>query len=240
MNIGDRLKGYRKSSRLTQEQVAKKLYVSRATISSWETNRTFPDIEKIVYLSEIYQVSLDQLLREEPKIMETVKLERKKLKRYKILKLIAAILSILFIIYNIYWFLAVYPKNEKLSDWNKTESNYYLKKDNYIFQSHSLKYLEPLHNGNIPVSNYRGTNFDVTIDGNYIYVGLYGPRTSLPGSQNIDFFGKMKKEEIDKFKITMISGNLLPEEASKFLKKYNKEFKKDYAETMKVWKSINE
>ena len=75
--------------------------------------------------------------------METVKLERKKLKRYKILKLIAAILSILFIIYNIYWFLAVYPKNEKLSDWNKTESNYYLKKDNYIFQSHSLKYLEP-------------------------------------------------------------------------------------------------
>lgn len=128
MNIGDRLKRYRKSSRLTQEQVAKKLYVSRATISSWETNRTFPDIEKIIYLSEIYQVSLDQLLREEPKIMETVKLERKKLKRYKILKMIAAIFSILFIIYNIYWFLSVYPKNEKLSDWNKTESNYYLKK----------------------------------------------------------------------------------------------------------------
>lgn len=99
--------------------------------------------------------------------------------------------------------------------------------------------MEPLHNGNLPVSNYKGTNFDVTIDGNYIYVGLYGLRTSLPVSQNIDFFGKMKKEEINKLKITMISGNLPPEEASKFLKKYNKEFKKDYAETMKVWKSIN-
>ena len=49
----------------------------------------------------------------------------------------------------------------------------------------------------------------------------------------------MKKEEIDKFKITMISGNLLPEEASKFLKKYNKELKKELRFPPKLTKPSN-
>ena len=79
MDIGERLKTYRKHNGLTQEQVAEKIYVSRATISSWETNRTFPDIEKIIYLSDLYDISLDKLLKEEPSIMENVKKERKKI-----------------------------------------------------------------------------------------------------------------------------------------------------------------
>lgn len=243
MNIGDKLKKYRKNRGLTQEEVAKKIYVSRATISSWETNRTFPDIEKIIYLSEIYQVSLDQLLKEEPEIMENVRDERKKLKRYKILKIIGLIFLVLFIIYNIYWFISAYPKNQKLSSsWKKDGPHYYLKKKGeYTFQAHSLKYLEPVHNGNIEVSTSKGSNFDISIDGDYVFVGLYGPskRSAIPDSQKIDFFGKIKKNDINNFKITMISGNLTADEASKFLRKYNKEFKKDVDKTLKVWESIN-
>lgn len=243
MDIGNKLKNYRKNSGFTQEEVAKMIYVSRATISSWETNRTFPDIEKIIYLSEIYQVSLDQLLKEEPKIMDNVRVERKKLKRYKNLKIVGLILITLFVIYNIYWFISVYPKNQKLtSRWEKESRHFYLKKENgYVYQAHSLSYLEPLHNGNIGVGTYGKSDFDIMIDGHYVYVGLYGPskRSSIPGSQKIDFFGKIKKDEMNHLKITMISGNLSSDEASKFLQKYNTEFKKDFDRTLKVWKTIN-
>lgn len=77
MDIGSKLKEHRTTRNLTQEEVAMKLKVSRTTVSSWETGRTFPDIEKLVYLSDLYDLSLDQLIKEEPVIMETIVTERK-------------------------------------------------------------------------------------------------------------------------------------------------------------------
>ena len=65
MDIADKLKLYRKDSKLTQSQVADSLNVSRKTISSWENGRNFPDINSIVMLSDIYHVSLDALLRDD-------------------------------------------------------------------------------------------------------------------------------------------------------------------------------
>lgn len=48
MEIGRKIKENRVNKELTQEQLAKKLNVSRTTISSWETGRTYPDLEMIV------------------------------------------------------------------------------------------------------------------------------------------------------------------------------------------------
>ena len=63
MEIGRKLKEARQMSGLTQENVAEKLNVSRQTISNWETEKFYPDILYVLQLSDLYQVSLDELLK---------------------------------------------------------------------------------------------------------------------------------------------------------------------------------
>ena len=70
MNIGKRLKDARIESGYTQEQVSEQLDVSRQTISSWENGRTFPDIVSVVSLNDIYDVSLDVLIKGDEKMLE--------------------------------------------------------------------------------------------------------------------------------------------------------------------------
>ena len=63
MKIGDKLKNARLDKKLTQEEVAEKLFVSRQSISNWENNKTYPDIGNVIALSDLYQISLDELLK---------------------------------------------------------------------------------------------------------------------------------------------------------------------------------
>lgn len=76
MKIGNRLKQIRIERQLTQETVAKDFFIRRQTISSWETGKTSPDIDSLVKLSNYYQVSLDDLLKEDantvPKIEKQI------------------------------------------------------------------------------------------------------------------------------------------------------------------------
>lgn len=61
MEIEKRLKDARVKAGLTQEQVAEKVMVSRQTISNWENGKSLPDIISIMNLSDLYQISLDEL-----------------------------------------------------------------------------------------------------------------------------------------------------------------------------------
>lgn len=63
MKINEVIKRLRKNNQLTQEQLAEQLSVSRSAISSWETGRTYPDLDTVVLLSDIFEVSLDDLLK---------------------------------------------------------------------------------------------------------------------------------------------------------------------------------
>lgn len=65
MDIGIKIKNARIKVRLTQEQAAEALGVSRQTISNWENNKTYPDIVSVVKMSDLYNISLDHLLKEE-------------------------------------------------------------------------------------------------------------------------------------------------------------------------------
>lgn len=71
MEIGSKLKNARNNSRLTQEQVAEILGVSRQTISNWENDKSYPDIISVIKMSDIYSVSLDHLLKEEESMKQT-------------------------------------------------------------------------------------------------------------------------------------------------------------------------
>jgi len=62
-DISKRLTKYRKAAKLSQEEVADKLGVSRQTVSKWETGQSTPDFDKIAPLCELYNISTDELLR---------------------------------------------------------------------------------------------------------------------------------------------------------------------------------
>lgn len=63
MEIGNKLKKSRLESKLTQEKVAEEIQVSRQTISNWENEKSYPDIISVIKLSDLYNVSLDELLK---------------------------------------------------------------------------------------------------------------------------------------------------------------------------------
>lgn len=68
MTLGEKLYTLRTKQNMTQEQLAEKLHVSRQSISKWESDATRPDLEKLKFLAEFYQVSLDKLLTEDVNI----------------------------------------------------------------------------------------------------------------------------------------------------------------------------
>lgn len=72
MEIGNKIKNARIEANLTQEQVAESLCVSRQTISNWETEKSFPDILNVVKMSDLYNVSLDYLLKGNSPVSEYV------------------------------------------------------------------------------------------------------------------------------------------------------------------------
>jgi transcriptional regulator with XRE-family HTH domain len=70
MEIGKKLKETRVKCNMTQEQVSEMLYVSRQTISNWENEKSYPDIISIIKLSDLYSISLDELLKGDEKMIE--------------------------------------------------------------------------------------------------------------------------------------------------------------------------
>lgn len=63
MELGTQLKANRARLGLSQETLAERVYVSRQTISNWETGKSYPDIHSLLLLSAVFQVSLDQLMK---------------------------------------------------------------------------------------------------------------------------------------------------------------------------------
>ena len=61
MNLGNKIFTLRKSKKLSQEQLAEKLNVTRQTISNWELNETTPDLNQAKELSKVFNISLDEL-----------------------------------------------------------------------------------------------------------------------------------------------------------------------------------
>jgi len=70
MNLGAQIKKYRAELSLSQDELAEKLFVTRQSISNWENDKTYPDIKSLVLLSEVFGVSLDQLVKGDVEIMK--------------------------------------------------------------------------------------------------------------------------------------------------------------------------
>ena len=156
MKIGSIIKEKRTKLGLTQDDLAKKLQVSRSTISNWEINRNYPDIKLIVNISNILEIPLKELLQEESDIVNRLSEDtiiRKKIsKRNKILYFLIFILLIILLSVVIYFsnindisnkkeIVGAYISNEKL----------YVKTDLPIYKSIG-GYLVDINNNAIEVS----------------------------------------------------------------------------------------
>lgn len=84
MELGKQIKIYRLENKLSQEELADRIYVSRQTISNWENDKSYPDINSLVLLSEVFKISLDRLIKGDIETMKDViqKEEVDKMNRY--------------------------------------------------------------------------------------------------------------------------------------------------------------
>ena len=94
MDISERLKEARQNTGMTQEQVAEKIMVSRVTVSHWENGKSLPDIVSLISLSDLYSISLDELVKGDSKMTEKVRKDAKDANNNKRLIRVTAILVI--------------------------------------------------------------------------------------------------------------------------------------------------
>ena len=65
MKFNEKLVMLRKQQNLSQEQVSEKLGVARQTISKWELGETTPEMDKLIIISKLYDITLDELMKED-------------------------------------------------------------------------------------------------------------------------------------------------------------------------------
>ncbi|MNQ47912.1 HTH-type transcriptional regulator ImmR [compost metagenome] len=99
MNIGKRIHEIRQKKNITQEQFAKDLAISRQAVSKWESGKAIPDIENLMYISNLYDVSLDELIKGDDKVGQKIVADANAKKWHKL-----SILFFISLLVYIIWF----------------------------------------------------------------------------------------------------------------------------------------
>ncbi|WP_180326513.1 helix-turn-helix transcriptional regulator [Raoultibacter phocaeensis] len=93
MELGNQIRNYRTAGGLSQEDLAAKIYVSRQTISNWETDRTYPDVQSLLLLSALFDVTIDELVKGDVKAMKEA-VDANKMKKLSYVMLAGMVLSV--------------------------------------------------------------------------------------------------------------------------------------------------
>lgn len=80
MNIAEKIYLLRNQMDMSQNVLAEKLQVSRQTVSKWETSASYPEIDKLIALSDLFHVSVDYLVRDNELTQQNASLDRLVLK----------------------------------------------------------------------------------------------------------------------------------------------------------------
>lgn len=94
MNFSELIKSQRKERKMTQVDFSELLMVSSKTISNWESGRTLPDIDNVILIAKKLNISLDQLLLEDKKMINNIKDKAKK-QNIVLLRLLTATTSLI-------------------------------------------------------------------------------------------------------------------------------------------------
>lgn len=241
MKVGIKILDIRKTNNMTQNEFANLFGVSRQAVSNWENNKSYPDLEIIIKISDNFGVSLDQLLKED---LDMVKSVDKNKKYMYILKAVFKILAVIFIIGLIYVSVCQYQyknmynsvieagfKNELTREFVDKYGGF------YVMTEAGVDYLvHPKTTGKFQLDTQKfwvvarkGEN-DITliIDGDgEITLALY------PGEVQINEKGNMIEKNMDKY--TDEQGKKIKE----LLQTREKEVKDIVATAVQKWKEIN-
>lgn len=83
MNLGQTIMTIRKERKMTQEEFAKIFHVTRQTVSNWEKEKNYPDLETLIFMSDEFHISLDVMLKEDKKMAKKLNGEIKFSKKFK-------------------------------------------------------------------------------------------------------------------------------------------------------------
>lgn len=96
MEVGQRLKDLRAEAHMSQDDLAARVYVSRQTISSWENGKTYPDVQSLLLLSEIFDVTVDSLIKGDVEAMtKTVDSDVRTMKRLSYVMTVFIVLTVI-------------------------------------------------------------------------------------------------------------------------------------------------
>ena len=95
MELGSNIKEHRTELGLSQDDLAERIYVSRQTISNWECGRTYPDVQSLLLLSNVFGVTVDSLIKGDVETMAQVMNEA--VKKYNALSTITVVSAVVFL-----------------------------------------------------------------------------------------------------------------------------------------------
>lgn len=240
MNIGTKIIEMRKQKDMTQEEFAKIFHVTRQTVSNWEREKSYPDLQTLVQISEEFNVSLDSMLKEDTQMVKKIDSYRNYKKIYFILITFILCIGILTTIYirickiqheKMYDdVIEAGFKNNLAGDQFEKYQGFYVLSENgvdYLVMPKSVgKYT--LDNENFWLSAHKGNN-DITLvinDNKKITLALYPGDVELDEDGNLVDKSQKLTAEQEKY-----LNNILTERKEEVILMLNR--------TLELWESVN-
>lgn len=174
MTVAEIIKQTRTESNMTQEEYGLKFGVTRQTVSSWENERSFPDLQVLIDICNTYHISLDNLLNEDSKYVEKVDFYGKYKKVFKMFGICLATFLLIFVSVFINWKITEANMNQAFENEAKRlgfvmgDKNYELTKDDVFYHLPNQK-LPFLKNDFYVKNSYA----DLIIDDTEISITIY-------------------------------------------------------------------
>lgn len=105
MELSKQIRKYRKELGFSQEVLAERVFVSRQTVSSWENDKSYPDVKSLLLLSEVFHVSLDILIKGDVEQMKQVirQDDIKQMKRYSKIYVVLFVVGVVSVVPLVEW-----------------------------------------------------------------------------------------------------------------------------------------
>lgn len=132
MDIGNKIKQLRERHDLSQVEFAEIFHVSRQTVSNWENNKNYPDMDTLKEISDKFEVSFDKLLKEDVELIREIDNAKKKAGKVKWLVLAAAILAVVIVV------CIILPKTVKTLCYDPTEIAASYHEDGYDMETERM------------------------------------------------------------------------------------------------------
>lgn len=117
MNIGKQILSIRKEKEMSQEEFGKLFHVTRQTVSNWENEKSYPDLQTLVAISDMFNISLDVLLKEDKQMVKSVSKTFWEGVHWKKVKKVGVYILVLILIVSIVYTLIWYSKKKELEEY---------------------------------------------------------------------------------------------------------------------------